>query len=90
MKQLAGIMGGNPELPLHDDPSDGFLPSIIELILKSTRDRLGTTDDLVERNLDAILSLSEWASVIEKGHVFARSLRARACDAEKVREALAI
>jgi urea transport system ATP-binding protein len=63
---------GSPGMLLLDEPSEGVQPSIVQMIsrvLRSIRDRFGTTIVLVEQNLDTILALAERCLVMEKGQV---------------------
>lgn len=65
---------GSPDLLLLDEPSEGVQPSIVQMIcrvLRSIRDRHGTTIVLVEQNLDTILALAERCLVMEKGQIIA-------------------
>jgi urea transport system ATP-binding protein len=71
---IARALIGNPDMLLLDEPSEGVQPSIVQMIcrvLRSIRDKFGTTIVLVEQNLDTILALAERCLVMEKGQIIA-------------------
>lgn len=90
---ISRALVANPKLMLLDEPSEGIQPSIVDMIcdvLRSVRDRLGTTILFVEQNLDTILAISERCYVADKGAIVAEIARDQLQTPEAVRRHLLI
>jgi urea transport system ATP-binding protein len=90
---ISRALVANPRLMLLDEPSEGIQPSIVGMIcdvLRSVRDRLGTTILFVEQNLDTILAISERCYVADKGTIVAEIGREQLRTPEAVRQHLLI
>ena len=71
MLTIARTLMGNPELLLHDEPSEGLAPLVVEH-LKEQIARLktdGLTILLAEQNIAFSLDLADRVYVLEKGHI---------------------
>jgi branched-chain amino acid transport system ATP-binding protein len=101
--QKAGLMSGGeqqmlamgralmsrPKLLLLDEPSMGLAPLIIQQIFDIIVqvNRQGTTVLLVEQNANVALSISDYAYVLETGHVVLEGPGAELLTSDEVRKA---
>ena len=69
---MARCLCGKPRLVLLDEPTEGWMPSVIDEIvetLQRLRASSGLTMILVEQNLDFIAALSQRILIIQKGAI---------------------
>jgi branched-chain amino acid transport system ATP-binding protein len=73
MLAIARALVSNPDLLLIDEPTEGLMPSLVDLIeealTKINDDGVGMI--LVEQNVDMALSISDYGYVIDEGQIVA-------------------
>jgi neutral amino acid transport system ATP-binding protein len=71
--ELAGVMMGDPETILLDEPAGGVNPALIERIGALVRqlNEEGKTFVIVEHNMDLVMSLSDHVIVFDRGRPIA-------------------
>lgn len=101
-KQIAGTLSGGeqqmlaiaralmarPELLLLDEPSMGIAPLIVREIFQVIKqlNETGTTVLLVEQNARAVLKISHYSYVIERGEIVLEGLASELLDNPKIKE----
>ncbi len=72
MLAIARALMGNPRLLMLDEPSLGLAPILIRDIFEAvlTINKRGTTILLVEQDVQHSLSISDYAYVLENGHLY--------------------
>jgi ABC-type branched-subunit amino acid transport system ATPase component len=71
--ELAGVMMGNPETVLLDEPAGGVNPALIDRIAGLVRqlNEEGRTFVIVEHNMDLVMGLSDHIVVFDRGRPIA-------------------
>ena len=71
MLAIARALVTDPELMLIDEPTEGLMPILVELIAEiiETIHREGVTVLLVEQNMEMALSISHRAYVMDEGRI---------------------
>jgi ABC-type branched-subunit amino acid transport system ATPase component len=67
--ELAYVMMADPEIVLLDEPAGGVNPSLVLTIADRIRDMnaAGTTFLIVEHNMDFVMDLCDWVTVLDAG-----------------------
>jgi neutral amino acid transport system ATP-binding protein len=71
--ELAGVLMGEPETVMLDEPAGGVNPALVERIADLVRrlNREGRTFLIVEHNMDLVMSLSDHVVVFDRGRPIA-------------------
>jgi branched-chain amino acid transport system ATP-binding protein len=72
MVALARGLVGNPRMIFMDEPSIGLAPKLINDVfhkIKDLKEKTGTAFVIVEHNLKTLLPLTDWAYILQDGHV---------------------
>jgi ABC-type branched-subunit amino acid transport system ATPase component len=71
--ELAGVMMGDPETVLLDEPAGGVNPALIDRIARLVRqlNQEGRTFVIVEHNMDLVMGLSDHIVVFDRGRPIA-------------------
>lgn len=102
MKQMAGTLSGGeqqmlamgralmskPKLLLLDEPSMGLAPILVKEIFQMVKEihEMGTTVLLVEQNARMALAISDYAYVLETGHISLQGEAQSLAESEEVRK----